>query len=123
MDGPKLIDAEQNARLSIWYGAPAEVWDYSVSHSILRVHMSQGPDSASVLIYMYGCRRVSFLSSWATSKTIVSLLPGEKEMFLVSDGDRLQVECESVYLSVPLASYTDIPKSVSGPPPGYPRTG
>ena len=113
------ILSELNERLSTWRGARAEMWDYTVSHSILRLHLSVGPSGPSVVLYMYACERVSFSSSWERATILVSQLSDGPTKHLVTDGTNLRVACENVYLSAPLASYAAIPLSALDPPLGY----
>ena len=111
--------SELNARLSAWVGVRAEAWDYGVGHSVLRVHLSRGPNGPSALLYMYACKSVSFSSGWDHAAISVSQEPDGQLMYLVTDGTNLRVECRNVYLAAPLSSYLAIPLSASDPPPGY----
>jgi len=113
------LPSELNARLSTWVGVRAEAWDYSVGHSILRVHLSRGPNGLSALLYMYACKSVSFSSHWDDAAISVSQESHGQLMYLVTDGTHLRVECGNVYLAAPLSSYSAIPLSASDPPPGY----
>ncbi len=110
--------SDLNARLSTWRGARVEVWDYTVSHSILRVHLSRGPNGPSAVLYMYVCNRVSFSSGW-DSAAIVVTQPSVDLNYVVTDGDHIRVECGNVHLTASLSSYTEIPLSPGNPPPKY----
>ena len=111
--------AELNERLSTWRGIRAELWDYTVSHSILRLHLSRSRNGPSALLYMYACKRVSFSSGWERATVSVSQVSDDPMKYLVTDGANLRVECGNIHLSAPLASYAAIPLSASDPPPGY----
>src|SRR5262245_34923767 len=106
-----------NARLQEWHGVRAEVWDYTVGHAIMRVHLSRGTNSPSAVLYMFACRRVSFSPHWRKSALSVTRLPADREIYLVTDNSDLRVECENVHFSAPLSSYSDIPSSPQDSPP------
>jgi hypothetical protein len=110
---------ELNERLAYWRGARAEVWDYTVSHGIMRLHLSRGPNGPSAVLYMYDCRTVSFSSGWNDSAISARRVPTEVHRWLVIDGDNLSVECGNAFLSDQLSSYLAIPLSPADPPPGY----
>jgi hypothetical protein len=83
---------ELNERLAYWRGARAEVWDYTVSHGIMRLHLSRGPNGPSAVLYMYDCRTVSFSSGWNDSAISARRVPTEVHRWLVIDGDNLSVD-------------------------------
>jgi len=115
--------SQLNERLSAWHGTRAELWDYTVSHSILRLHLSRSPNGPSALLGMYACKRVSFSSGWERATVSVSQLSDDPIKYLVTDGANLRVECGNVHLSAPLASYAEIPRSALDPPPEYKGAG
>lgn len=114
---------ELNERLAAWRGARAEVWDYGVSHSILRVHLSRGPSGPSGLLYLYDCGSVSFSHSWEHRALSVRELGSGSRPYEVTDGINLRVECGNVVFAAPLSSYTEIPLVASDPPPRSPAAG
>jgi len=115
--------SESNERLAAWRGSRAEVWDYTVGHSILRLHLSRGPNAPSGLLYMYDCSSVSFSRGWENSAVSVRELAAGSRSYLVTDGSNLRVECGNVAFSAPLSSYAEIPLAASDPPPRSPDAG
>lgn len=84
-----------------WEGADStgQVWAYSVSHSelLVRIYRKQGrgsPSSTSLYLYLRGCYRVSFENSWNDVRVRIEEQPGKfGREFIVTDGDRLFVQC------------------------------
>src|SRR5262245_8305603 len=114
--------SELNARLAAWRGSRAEVWDHTVSHSILRLHLSLGPNAPSSILCMYDCASVSFSPGWENSAVSVIELAAGVRSCLVTDGRNLRVECGNVAFSAPLSSYAEIPPAAADPP-GSPSAG
>ncbi len=89
--------------LESWRGATAQAWAYSVSHSQLLVRLYREEDlKGSTLVSFYiclkGCGRVSFVDIWRDCAIQIEEREGKYgREFVVSDGDRLRVECSSVF--------------------------
>ena len=95
--------------LQPWAGCWVEPWDYTTSHSWLRIKLQRRNVDACALLAFLGCQRVSFVPSWdGFDLKIVRDDDQHGPLFKVSDGDRLLVECRNVSLSPTLRSYADI---------------
>ena len=95
--------------LQVWARCWAEPWDYTTSHSWLRIKLQRRNVEACALLVLIGCQRVSFVRSWDGFDPKIALDDDEHgPLFRVSDGDRLLVDCRNVYLSPKLRSYVDI---------------
>jgi hypothetical protein len=102
--------SDLRSKLSLWRGSGAQVWDYSVSHGVLRIKLQRpGADSCAVLM-LKNCERVSFTAWWdGFDPTIETAEDFDGERVLVRDADRLNVDCGAAFLSEPMDSYASIP--------------
>jgi hypothetical protein len=97
-------------RLAPWHGGRAQIWDYTVSHSVLRIKLSHDGQDPCAVLYMYDCHRLAFQTSWVDAALSVQVFgSGEATRHRIADGDRLSADCASVALTRVFDSYTQIP--------------
>ena len=92
--------ADELARLlEHWDGAKAEVWEYSATHSQLLIRFfREGNPMASMYLLCKDCRESHFFSYWLNMQVRVQLTSdGGNHSHIVSDGNRLRVECGGVF--------------------------
>jgi hypothetical protein len=86
-----------------WEGATAQSWAYSVSHSqfLVRLYREEELKQASprsLYLYLKSCDRVSFTNLWHSAKIQIKETNGKTgPKFVVSDGDRLFVQCGATF--------------------------
>ncbi|MEJ2364911.1 MAG: hypothetical protein P8017_09580 [Deltaproteobacteria bacterium] len=74
----------------------AKVWDYSISHSILRIRLNE----STAGLALHDCEHVTFDPVWAINNLkIVSYDHPHGRRYRVTDGDHLDVDCGQVYFS------------------------
>jgi hypothetical protein len=89
--------------LESWRGATAQAWAYSVSHSqfLVRLYREEdlkGSPLVSLYLYLKVCDRVSFVGIWRDASIQIAERAGKYgREFVVSDGDRLRIECGAVF--------------------------
>jgi hypothetical protein len=89
--------ADQLAKLLVhWDGAKAQVWEYSTSHGqlLIRFFREGGNPLHSLYLLCNDCRTVHFHSYWLNMQVRIELR--SETDHLVTDGDRLRVECGAV---------------------------
>lgn len=91
------MNAKAVRALEDWTGAEAEVWDYGVSHSILRIRLKRPSEASYARLVLHECWRVHFDAAWVNADIRVEHLP-EHNRYRVHDGDRLSVDCGALYL-------------------------
>jgi hypothetical protein len=110
---PEAIDAAAKtilAQLAPWQGGRATPWDYTVSHSVLRLRLHADRAGACIVLYMFDCESVSMFSGWDDLALRVDTFSSEfGPRFRVSDGARFNVDCASLALSRVFDSYAEIP--------------
>ena len=79
--------------LEHWDGAKAQVWEYSASHGQLLIRFFREGASTTHSLYLLckDCRTVHFHAYWLNMQVRVHLR--SEADHVVSDGDRLRVEC------------------------------
>jgi hypothetical protein len=106
-----VVHREALAALAEWGRCWCEVWDYTVSHGVLRVKLGRKGESACAVLVLKNCSEVAFSSSWESSCISVQATgAAEQGRYLVSDAEHLQVECGAVLVTPTLASYAEIPE-------------
>ncbi len=91
--------------LRSWQGVTAQGWAYSVSHSqfLLRLYREEEPKGnpiVSLYIWLKSCDRVSFSDVWRDAHISIEEKKGKYgPEFVVTDGDRLHVQCGAVFAS------------------------
>jgi hypothetical protein len=97
-------------QLDPWNGAFAQVWDYSVSHSVLRIKVARQGDEQCILVTLVDCDEVSFSSTWDSFRPNLEIFLGPfGERIRISDGAHLRVQCGGVSVSERYSSYLEIP--------------
>ena len=87
------IDAVRKA-LNDRQGGFVKVWDYSISHSCLRISFNDSSDG----IFMHDCERVEFHPAWANMNILIEPYQGTHgERYRVTDGKHLYVDCGQIY--------------------------
>ena len=75
-----------------------QVWDYHVSHSILRLRL-KGPSGRPAILDFVDCSRISFDQAWRDCDFAVKFSgTGNCRRCLVSDGSRFAVDCGNLLL-------------------------
>jgi len=110
---PEAMDAAVKttlAQLAPWQGGRATPWDYTVSHSVLRLRLHADGAAACVVLYMFDCDSVSMSSGWDDLALRVDTFSSEfGRRFRVSDGSRFNVDCANIALSRVFESHAEIP--------------
>ena len=97
-------------QLARWQGERGTPWDYTVSHSILRLRLHAAGAAECVVLYMFDCNSISMSSSWNDLALRIATFPsGDSRRFRVSDGSRFDVDCGNVALSRVFESHAEIP--------------
>ena len=74
----------------------AKVWDYSISHSILRIRL----DEKMTGLALHDCNHIVFDPAWTIN--YIKIVPYEDrhgKRYRVTDGKHLDVDCGQVYFS------------------------
>ena len=72
----------------------AKVWDYSISHSILRLRMDESDEG----LVFHDCDRIEFEVVWKVGDIQVEQYgEGNNKRYRVTDGKNLYVDCGQVY--------------------------
>lgn len=91
-------------------GRWAQAWDYSVTHSTLRIRLVRPESKLFAVLSLHGCHRVHFESSWHDA-AIRARRVGERMHF--ADGVNLDVTCGVAFLSDDLDDLDKIPAHAS----------
>jgi hypothetical protein len=103
---------EVSLLLEPWFGANAEVLDYTTSLSILRIKLSKPVSPQCVVLSLRGCKTIQFIPAWGLFRpTMEELTQGDEACIRVRDGESLIVECSNIYVSPVLESWQQIQRS------------
>jgi hypothetical protein len=87
------------AKLAAWRGGIVQVWNYHVSHSVLRLSL-KGPTGRPAILDLVDCARVMFDQCWRDCNFSVTFSgTGNRRRCLVSDGSRFGVDCGGLFLT------------------------
>src|SRR5687768_16431170 len=93
-----LTNEQSAAQLAAWRGSIVQVWDYHVSHSILRLSLKSQSGRPAILDFL-DCQRVTFDQCWRECDFQVTTSgTGNRRRYLVSDGSRFGVDCGGILL-------------------------
>jgi len=106
------MDPADNARLILepFIGHQAEVWDYTVSHSVLRIKLEQDESNECAIIVFKACRNISFEPYWQSFNPNISVLESS-DRISIEDSDKLSIQTLNIYVQGQFTSYADIPGS------------
>lgn len=79
----------------------AKVWDYSISHSCLRVRLDESDQG----LFLHGCEKVYFVPGWEVGQFEITQYDGEHPRHRVKDGDFFDVDCVRIYFSEDMFSH------------------
>jgi hypothetical protein len=82
--------------VAAWPWESAKVWDYSISHSILRIRLNE----STAGLALHDCKHVAFDPIWTINDLrIVPYEDSHGRRCRVTDGDHLDVDCGQIYFS------------------------
>jgi hypothetical protein len=98
-----MSDSVQKALegLEAWRGGYAVVWDYSISHSILRIRIARKDSDCGAILVLHDCNRLIYDPAWQNVDIRVAEYVGDhaRRRYRVTDSERLDVDCGMLYFS------------------------